>query len=298
MCSPTSSAREDATRGKWQRIDKDVSKKIGVKYLYIYARESASPFPSSPSSVARFQSSDPKLTFFLPPGRLLPGSSADVITDLRLLNHTPSISDLSSDGVWVEVSTSLREGVWPRMSPLFLHYKLTPQADVRAARKMDATNGSAGLLEPITQLDVLYGGKEVHALPGFKKLEGMITGGADDEKRVGSGFPVVKNARVGASLAYRKEKYGSSSPPFFPNAVLTSSSHRSTSPPSPTLLLRRKLHRTSSGRFAFQRRSGRMSRRRPPTCRRVPKGWSGCVFPAVARDGARDDEAGSGGAQR
>jgi hypothetical protein len=40
MCSPTSSAREDATRGKWQRIDKDVSKKIGVKYLYIYARVS------------------------------------------------------------------------------------------------------------------------------------------------------------------------------------------------------------------------------------------------------------------
>lgn len=40
LCSPTSSAREDATRGKWQRIDKDVSKKIGVKYLYVYARAS------------------------------------------------------------------------------------------------------------------------------------------------------------------------------------------------------------------------------------------------------------------
>lgn len=133
-----------------------------------------------------------------------------MITDLRLLNHTPSISDLSSDGVWVEVSTSLREGVWPRMSPLFLHYRLTSQADIRAARKMDATNGSAGSLEPVTQLDVLYGGAEVNALPGYKKVEGMITGGADDEKRVGSGFPVVKNARVGASLAYRKEKYGTS----------------------------------------------------------------------------------------
>ncbi|GAA5887611.1 hypothetical protein JCM6882_001470 [Rhodosporidiobolus microsporus] len=171
MCSPTSSAKEDATRGKWERIDKDLSKKIGVKYLYLYAR------------------------------RLLPGSTADVITDLRILDHAPSVSDLSSDGVWVEISTSLREGVWPRLSPLFLHYKLTPQADVRAARRMDAVNGSAGALEPITEMDVLYGGQEVKTLPGYTKLDKLITGGEDDPKSVLK----LKGSRVGASLAYRKQ---------------------------------------------------------------------------------------------
>lgn len=44
LCSPTSSAKEDATRGKWERIDKDLSKRIGVYYLYIYARSCLS-FP-------------------------------------------------------------------------------------------------------------------------------------------------------------------------------------------------------------------------------------------------------------
>ncbi|GAA5832135.1 hypothetical protein JCM11251_004252 [Rhodosporidiobolus azoricus] len=171
MCSPTSSAKEDATRGKWERIDKDLSKKIGVKYLYLYGR------------------------------RLLPGSTSDVVTDLRILDHSPSASDLSGDGLWVEISTSLREGIYPTLPPLFLHYKLTPQADVRAARRMDAVNGSAGALEPITELDVLYGGQEVKALPGFTRMERLITGGEDDPKSVAK----PKGKRVGASLAYRKQ---------------------------------------------------------------------------------------------
>ncbi|GAA5993597.1 hypothetical protein JCM11641_005129 [Rhodosporidiobolus odoratus] len=177
LCSPTSSAREDATRGKWERINKDVSKKNGIKYLFVYGR------------------------------RLLPGSTAAVITDIRLLNHTPTVSDhpSNSDGVWVEVSTSLRDGIYPRLPPLFLHYKLSSQADIRAARKMDA-KASAGALEPITELDVLYGGGEVHPLPGFKKVERLITGGEDDPKRVGQGNGKDKGSRVGASLAYRKEK--------------------------------------------------------------------------------------------
>ncbi|GAA6050487.1 hypothetical protein JCM3770_002620 [Rhodotorula araucariae] len=174
MCSPTSSAKEDATKGKWERIDRDVSRKAGIKYLYIYAR------------------------------RLLPGSNADVITDIRLLDHRPIATELSDDGLWVEVSTSLRDSVWPRMTPLFLHYKLTPQADVLAARKADEANGSAGSLEPITELDVLYGGSEVQPLPGFIKVAQMVSGGEDDGERVGTGYG--KGKRVGTSLAYRKQQ--------------------------------------------------------------------------------------------
>lgn len=40
MCSPASSAKEDATRGEWVRIDRDVNRRVGVYYLYIYARAS------------------------------------------------------------------------------------------------------------------------------------------------------------------------------------------------------------------------------------------------------------------
>lgn len=132
----------------------------------------------------------------------MPGSKANVITDIRLLNHSAQISDLSEDGLWVEVSASLREGVWPRMTPLFMHYKLTSQADVRQARRASDDN-DAGALEPITELDVLYGSNEVSPLPGFTKIETPITGGLDDENRVGNGYG--KGTRIGASLAYRRK---------------------------------------------------------------------------------------------
>ncbi|KPV78488.1 uncharacterized protein RHOBADRAFT_33185 [Rhodotorula graminis WP1] len=73
------------------------------------------------------------------------------------------------------------------MKPLFLHYKLSPQADILAARKADGSNGSAGDFEPITELDVLYGSSEVHPLPGFVKVEPPVSGGEDDTERVGTG---------------------------------------------------------------------------------------------------------------
>lgn len=192
LCSPASSAKEDATRGEWQRIDKDVSKHVGVYYLYIYARACSRNEYLARRTLTRARAA----------GRLMPGSDADVITDIRLLNHTAQIADLSEDGLWVEVSTSLREGVWPRMDPLFLHYKLSSQSSVRAARRGSSDN-DAGSLEPITQLDVLYGADEVSPLPGYAKIDVPITGGLDDPKRIGNGNG--KGTRPGASLAYRRK---------------------------------------------------------------------------------------------
>lgn len=87
------------------------------------------------------------------------------------------------------------------MRPAYLHYKLTPQADVIAARKM-SSDGNAGTLEPITELDVVYGNDYVHPLPGFEKAVQPITGGRDDEKKATTGG---KGTRVGSSLAYRKQ---------------------------------------------------------------------------------------------
>lgn len=98
----------------------------------------------------------------------------------------------------MEVSESLRTGVWPRMAPAFLHYQITPQADVTAARKMSSSS-SAGELEPIRELDVIYGGQEVNPLLGYTKISSMITGGDDDEKRA-----IAGGTRVGSALALRK----------------------------------------------------------------------------------------------
>ncbi|GAA6058690.1 hypothetical protein JCM10212_003378 [Sporobolomyces blumeae] len=168
LCSPTSTAREDQTRGKWERIDRDVSKTVGIYYLYLYGR------------------------------RLLPGSSSDVITDLRITDNDKPESS------WVAVSESLRTGIWPRMAPLYLHYALTPQSEVLATRRA-SSNNSAGALEPITEIDVLYGGNETHALPGYTKLFPMVSGGPDDDRAIGTGYGKKKGNRVGHTIAYRKE---------------------------------------------------------------------------------------------
>lgn len=84
---------------------------------------------------------------------------------------------------------------------MFLHYQLTEQSDIRSARKSSAT-GDAGDLEPITELDVLYGGAEVQPLWGFTSMSTFITGGPDDEKafNVATG----KGTRFGSRLALRR----------------------------------------------------------------------------------------------
>lgn len=117
------------------------------------------------------------------------------------MRFSSPLADLSArrSGVWVEVSESLRTGVWPRMDPMFLHYRLTPQAEVLAARR--SGNGNAGDLEPITELDVLYGGAEVQAPWGFEKMRTMITGGEDDSGRVDL---KTRKGRPGSALAVRK----------------------------------------------------------------------------------------------
>ncbi|KAK4057693.1 Phosphatase dcr2 [Microbotryomycetes sp. JL221] len=171
VCAPTSSKKEDATRGAWKRVERDLNKNVGVLYLYVFYR------------------------------RLLPGSNADVITNLTVLTRSPTDDDLSTDGKWIEVSESLRTGVWPTLSPAYLHYRLTPQADVIAARKM-SSNGDAGRLEPINELDIVYGGEDVKPLPGFEKAVGYITGGDDDNKKSTNDG---KGTRPGSAIAYRKQ---------------------------------------------------------------------------------------------
>ncbi|KDE09787.1 hypothetical protein MVLG_00186 [Microbotryum lychnidis-dioicae p1A1 Lamole] len=170
LCSPTSSKKEDATRGEWRRVDRDLNKRVGIYYAYLYYR------------------------------LLIPSSSTPVITNITLIDQEIELD--STDGVWTRVSENIREGIWPRMKPMYLYYRSTSQHLIKAARAASPDRNAGDSLEPITQLDVIYGGNEVQPLPGYTKLPGKISGGEDDEKAVGTGNR--KGSRVGSTLAYRK----------------------------------------------------------------------------------------------
>lgn len=85
--------------------------------------------------------------------------------------------------------------------PLYLHYQLTPQSTVAAARRL---TGDAGVLEPITEIDVIYGGKEVRPLFGYERLP-FITGGNDDPNKA---VMSTGKGRFGSSLAIRRRPIG------------------------------------------------------------------------------------------
>jgi len=84
---------------------------------------------------------------------------------------------------------------------MFLQYQTSSQEEVFAARRK-AKDKTAGALEPITNLDVLYGSDEVHPLPGYEKLPVFITGGPDDDKR--ASLATGQGARVGSTIAFRR----------------------------------------------------------------------------------------------
>jgi hypothetical protein len=173
---------------------------------------------------------------------------------MTLYNRPPTAVGLAmQDGDWVEVGESLRSGVWPRMEPMYLHYKTTPQAEITAARR--AGGGSAGYLEPITEIDVLYGGKEVNPLYGYERLEPMITGGEDDSGKVD--FATGKG-RFGSSLALRRSLPGES-PPVPETTSYSLTLYSSPRRARPEVPQRRKLHHPPSRRSPFLDRPGSVS---------------------------------------
>lgn len=105
----------------------------------------------------------------------------------------------------MEVSQSLRAGVWPKAPPMFFHYRLTPQHEVSDAR--DKNDGDAGDLEPFTEIDVIYG--QSNPAWGFEKMPKQITGGEDDENRERQRGG--KGIRAGVSLAIRRKNLRESS---------------------------------------------------------------------------------------
>lgn len=134
--------------------------------------------------------------------RLLPNSRQSVVTDLKIFTHPPTLADLpsSSTSIWSEVPTSVREGLWPQLNPrAFIHYRRSTQVEVLAARKL-SEDGLAGELEPITEIELMYG--QTHAAWGFKLIEQQVTGGKDDPKAASGG----DGKRAGLSLSLRRQK--------------------------------------------------------------------------------------------
>ena len=134
--------------------------------------------------------------------RLLPNSRQNVVTDLKILTHPPTLADLpsSSTSIWSEVPTSVREGLWPQLTPrAFIHYRLSTQQEVLKARR-GSDDGLAGELEPLTEIELIYG--QSNAPWGFKLVEQQVTGGKDDPKSATFG----DGKRAGLSLAVRRQQ--------------------------------------------------------------------------------------------
>lgn len=94
---------------------------------------------------------------------------------------------------------------------MFLHYRLTDQAAVLAARK-SSNVGHAGDLEPLTEIDVLYGGREVRPMWNYEAMDTFISGGPDDDKAVN--LAAGTGSRFGSRFAVRRTSTGQPSPPL------------------------------------------------------------------------------------
>ncbi|KAI9435260.1 Metallo-dependent phosphatase [Lactarius indigo] len=88
VCAPSSSTSDDAVKGKWVRVRRDLNLQAGMWHLLLYYRRTRR-------------------------------RDVTLISDIQIL---PSGATPSGDGHWTQASLSLRDGV-VRASPLFLWYR-------------------------------------------------------------------------------------------------------------------------------------------------------------------------------
>lgn len=119
-CMPDSSMREDAERGKWMRIEKDLNMRVGIYYLYLFYR------------------------------RLPYGSRADTIRDFKVVPVSRETTEhLSESEGWHMVSQDVRDGVWPRQETAHLYYRTAPRSDGNRSdevNELDVVWGTSGAL--------------------------------------------------------------------------------------------------------------------------------------------------------
>lgn len=119
-CMPDSTLKEDSTRGKWLRVEKDINMRVGVYYLYLFYR------------------------------RLPYGSNAETVRDFQILTvkDEPTKHLLESDG-WHMINQDVRDGVWPRQETAHLYYRTAPRSDGNRSdevNELDVVWGSSGTL--------------------------------------------------------------------------------------------------------------------------------------------------------
>jgi hypothetical protein len=161
-CMPESSVREDAERGEWRRVEKDINMRVGVYYLYLFYR------------------------------RLPYGSNADTIRDFKLLpvSKEPTEHLLESDG-WHMISQDMRDGIWPRQETAHLYYRTAPRSDgnrTDEVNELDVVWGSSGTLYGWQRLGVDF------AEPRDKKKEKDTDEGAELMWR--KGFKIAPKAKL------------------------------------------------------------------------------------------------------
>ncbi|CDZ97861.1 Predicted DNA repair exonuclease SIA1 [Phaffia rhodozyma] len=140
-CAPASTPAQDSRLGKWVRVDKDINKRSGIWYSYIYYRRSR-----------RFD--------------------VPYITSLKIIPSSgpppPSYTKSTGD--------DLTSGSWPALSGLSLAYKL--QAVPGAFDGLDdSIQDEAEFQEAdvITEIDILWG--DASPWWGFKRIEPPIKEG-------------------------------------------------------------------------------------------------------------------------
>jgi hypothetical protein len=118
FCWPATTPEEDATKGKWVRVERDLNWKTGIWYLNLYYRRSR---------------------------RL----DVDLITDIQLLEEGNEDKLPPPRSAWRRATTPINDGVRPKQRPIALWFKLRPP--------LQKVSDEKEIEEAITELDILYG---------------------------------------------------------------------------------------------------------------------------------------------
>lgn len=151
MCAPSSSTTDNAIKGKWVRVPRDLNLQSGMWHLV------RGPLFCLLYPLARnLTVSAVQLLYY----RRTRRRDVPLISDIKLLS--PGVTP-SSDGDWIKASRSLRDGV-VRSSPLFLWY-------LKGKTLQDISEVERRSL--ITELDVVYGDGDPWY--GFERLSPPTT---------------------------------------------------------------------------------------------------------------------------
>lgn len=164
VCEPSTTTEDDAIKGKWVRVTRDLN--VETSMTYLVSSPTQRPCTLSPTTPNQY-------IYYRRTRRL----DVPLITELKLLPEGEEPQSMSS--VWHRVPRSTRTGAMG-LAPQFLWYKAekTAQEMTEVERKNDL----------VTEIDVMFG--EDIPWYGFQKLSPPTT-------------PEVVNKRQSAYITFR-----------------------------------------------------------------------------------------------